>query len=102
MAALPLTTLTETFLGLTSSGLKMYQMKAICTGTGAGAEITATIPLTKIKVVKGTPALTITDNADAAYHGIESVSASANTLTVVVDADVGANAIAIAGVVLGL
>lgn len=100
MAALPITTLTETYLGLTSSGKRMYSIKSIHTGTGAGAEVTATIPLTKLKRIVGVPMVTMTANAGTILY-IISTTVSANTMVVTVNTDVGAVAVAFSAIVVG-
>jgi len=103
MAAIPQTSLTQTFLGLTSLGNKIYNFVWVGTGTAAASEVTATITLSKLTKIKGTPAVSIVSNNEGSVHYIVSTSVSGNAITVTLDSDVGnGKVVTIAGEAVGV
>ncbi len=101
MAALPVATTTQTEIGPLSNGQKILYVQADCLGTGGGAEITATVTVTKLKRIYGITNAVITDNADGVIHHLASITATGNVITATLDADVGAAHVKISGYVVG-
>ena len=104
MAALPTTSCTQTLVGLTSLGNKIYNVLWVGTGTGAGAEVTCTVTVNKLGRIKGTPSFAIVNNDMAAgVNYIVSTAVSGNVVTVTLKTDVGNGEIIwLSGEVIGI
>lgn len=101
MAALPVATTTQTEIGTLSNGMKILYVQADCLGTGAGAEVTATVTVTKLKRIFGITNAVVTDNADGVIHYFTSITATGNVITATLNADVGAAHVKLSGYVAG-
>ena len=74
-------TVTQTYVGLTKDGKRVYNVKAAALGDGLSAEVA--IPITRLKKILGTPGFTITgdDQVTPAWLTATSVSGTTVTLT---------------------
>ncbi len=74
-------TVTQTYVGLTKDGKRVYNVKAAALGDGSSAAVA--IPITKLKKLLGTPGFAITgdDQVTPAWLTVTSVSGTTVTLT---------------------
>jgi hypothetical protein len=94
-------TVTQTFVGLTEEGNKIYNVHASAKGDASSAAIA--IPVTKLRKIRGLPgmAITLDDQVAPAYMVSETISGT--TITVTVNAVVENNKyVEVAGEVIGI
>lgn len=74
-------TVTQTYVGLTGDGKRVYNVKAAALGNGSSAAVA--IPITRLKKLLGTPGFAITgdDQTTKAWLIATSVSGTTVTLT---------------------
>jgi len=75
------TTVTQTYIGLTRDGRRVYSVKAATEGDGTSAEVA--IPVTQLKKILGTPGFAIVgdDQTSKAYLADTSLTGTTVTLT---------------------
>lgn len=94
-------TVTQTLVGLTEEGNKIYNVHASAKGDASSAAIA--VPVTKLRKVRGLPgfAITLDDQVAKAYMVSETISGT--TITVTVNAVVENNKyVEVAGEVIGI
>ena len=72
-------TVTQTYVGLTKDGKRVYNVKAAALGDGLSAEVA--IPITRLKKILGTPGFTIAGDTQDIPAWLTATSVSGTTVT---------------------
>jgi len=72
-------TVTQTYVGLTKDGKRVYNVKAAALGDGSSAAVA--IPVTKLKKILGTPGFTIAGDTQVTPAWLTATSVSGTTVT---------------------
>jgi len=72
-------TVTQTYVGLTKDGKRVYNVKAAALGDGLSAEVA--IPITRLKKILGTPGFTIAGDTQVPPAWLTATSVSGTTVT---------------------
>lgn len=72
-------TVTQTYVGLTGDGKRVYNVKAAALGDGLSADIA--IPITRLKKLLGTPGFTIAGDTQETPAWLTATSVSGTTVT---------------------
>ena len=72
-------TVTQTYVGLTKDGKRVYNVKAAALGNGSSAEVA--IPITRLKKILGTPGFTIAGDTQDIPAWLTATSVSGTTVT---------------------
>ena len=79
-------TVTQTYVGLTKDGKRVYNVKAAALGDGLSAEVA--IPITRLKKILGTPGFTIAGDTQHTPAWLTATSVSGTTVTLTASAAV--------------
>jgi len=79
-------TVTQTYVGLTKDGKRVYNVKAAALGDGLSAEVA--IPITRLKKILGTPGFTIAGDTQDIPAWLTATSVSGTTVTLTASAAV--------------
>lgn len=79
-------TVTQTYVGLTGDGKRVYNVKAAALGDGLSADIA--IPITRLKKLLGTPGFAITGDNQTTKAWLIATSVSGTTVTLTASAEV--------------
>jgi len=72
-------TVTQTYVGLTKDGKRVYNVKAAALGDGSSASVA--IPITRLKKLLGTPGFTIAGDTQGTPAWLTATSVSGTTVT---------------------
>ena len=72
-------TVTQTYVGLTKDGKRVYNVKAAARGDGSSSAVA--IPVTKLKKILGTPGFTIAGDTQVTPAWLTATSVSGTTVT---------------------
>jgi hypothetical protein len=72
-------TVTQTYVGLTKDGKRVYNVKAAAHGNDSSAEVA--IPITRLKKILGTPGFTIAGDTQGTPAWLTATSVSGTTVT---------------------
>ena len=77
-------TVTQTYVGLTKDGKRVYNVKAAALGDDSGDDLSAevAIPITRLKKILGTPGFTIAGDTQETPAWLTATSVSGTTVTV--------------------
>jgi len=81
-------TVTQTYVGLTKDGKRVYNVKAAARGNDSSAEVA--IPITRLKKILGTPGFTIAGDTQDIPAWLTATSVSGTTVTLTASEDVEA------------
>jgi len=76
-------TVTQTYVGLTKDGKRVYNVKAAALGddSGNGSSAAVAIPITRLKKILGTPGFTIAGDTQHTPAWLTATSVSGTTVT---------------------
>ena len=76
-------TVTQTYVGLTKDGKRVYNVKAAALGDDSGDDLSAevAIPITRLKKILGTPGFTIAGDTQDIPAWLTATSVSGTTVT---------------------
>lgn len=77
-------TVTQTYVGLTKDGKRVYNVKAAALGDGSSASVA--IPITRLKKLLGTPGFTIAGDTQDIPAWLTATSVSGTTVTLTASA----------------
>ena len=78
---------TQTFVGITKEGNRIYNVKAVATGDNTSGAIA--IPVTKLSRIIGTPGFTVVQDSVPLEPYLASTAVSGTTVTVTLSANIG-------------